>query len=354
VEFKIFAAAQVLVALVATSAVFLVFFRDRQPLKVLGLTIALVVPLLLYLRLAAGDEAGRLVTGELARAPLIPMSFTAMGLGNTHLVRGLTRFSNGEATSVHAALRFFLVGVPVFLLGSLGLRLLAVPAVLKDVFTPSSHSAHRFFIASFVVCGIIVGLFTKMTCEHAEPYNNSVWFYSLSKYVAWVFVVEVLWAVLRGKRAVVQAFILCVVAGLSVPSTVQFLYLQMSCKSVALGRNVVGAMTFLRERCAPGDVAFTREGLTEPVLAMTKCRVPVSRIAIAPTSEAEAARREEDVHDFWLPMCSERRRGEILRRYKADYLILDRRADQRKPPASGVDTGPLFENDDLAVYRALQ
>ena len=160
--------------------------------------------------------------------------------------------------------------------------------------------------------------------------------------------VELVWGLIRGKSRVSRLFILSAVVGLSIPSTIQHLAKQMSDRPTTVSRNTVALVGFLERLCSHGEVVFSREQLAPVLMAMTKCRVPLCCEVSAPLS-APTGRRNLDLRDFWDATASDELRGEILQRYDASYLVIDRRTDNRPPPPIVV-TRPLFENQDFAVY----
>ncbi len=121
------------------------------------------------------------------------------------------------------------VAVPIYLVGSLGMRVIGVPAILKAIFRPDPKSALRFVLAVFVVIGLVIALTCNFTLAGWSPAYNQVsaTFLGQSNYVAWIFAVEVLqtlyrWAVARGiYPGLAAAGIVTTAVALSVPATVQ-------------------------------------------------------------------------------------------------------------------------------------
>ena len=123
-----------------------------------------------------------------------------------------------------------LSALPVYLIGSLGLRLIGVPALFNAIFRPNPTSALRFVLAVFVVIGPLIALMFSITpAGWTFRYNPvSGTFLVQSKYVAWIFAVEVLqslyrWTVARGMspRRWQRREWWRLPTGLGVPSTLQ-------------------------------------------------------------------------------------------------------------------------------------
>ena len=121
-----------------------------------------------------------------------------------------------------------------------------------------------------------------------------------SKYVAWLFAVEVLqtlyrWAVARGMYPSVVAAtgIVAIAIGLSVPATLQhFIYWRNPDHYFGNGKpfgkqlqnydaETLAVIDFLTKDAQPGDVVLCGDELLAPVLALTKCRVPFGYFAYA-------------------------------------------------------------------------
>jgi hypothetical protein len=103
-----------------------------------------------------------------------------------------------------------------------------VPAILRAIFRPDPKSGLRLVPAFFVVIGLLIALTCRIVpAGFAPSYNNSAWFLAQSKYVAWIFAVEVLQRlyrriIARGVRPGPIAGVIAVSAvTLSVPATLQ-------------------------------------------------------------------------------------------------------------------------------------
>ena len=111
--------------------------------------------------------------------------------------------------------------------------MIGVPAILGALFRPNRQSGLRFVLAFFVVIGVLIALTCRIVPTGLErAYNNSAWFLAQSKYVAWIFAVEVLQTlyrhvIARGMRpSLTAAGITAGAVALSVPATVQHFALE--------------------------------------------------------------------------------------------------------------------------------
>ncbi len=88
-------------------------------------------------------------------------------------------------------LQLVTVMLPVYFVGSLGIRIIGIPLLLKTLRFPRFESPLKFLIAVFVLVGFLLFPILKITpVDFPDGYNNAVWFYVQSKYFMWLFVVE--------------------------------------------------------------------------------------------------------------------------------------------------------------------
>ena len=366
-EYKVFVTAQVLAALAVAGFVYLIVFRDSRLLKVLVLTTLLAAPLMLYA--VFGSQVGQNMWVRIDPWPYIPEALEQLGLLNTSLGYPVNALFEGGAITFIGLLTLFLIALPGYLLGSLGLRVMAIPGLLKELLCPSASTAVRFFVVLFVIIGPLITLTFTVTPWGYPPqfeHNNAGWFYGQTKYVVWIFAVELMVILCRGKPRFWQAVILTVILGLSAPSTLQYVHGQMSQKLDILDQNEMELMAFLGQSCSHGEVAFSRQNVGAAVVAMTKCRVPVLNMGIythSLVSGDELEQRRLDRDDFWRAWNGQELRLDILARYEVAYVVVDRRAGDVIPVDPSWTTGsdssaarqvvlhPCFENEDFVVYK---
>ena len=115
-----------------------------------------------------------------------------------------------------------------------------------------------------------------------EGYDNGVWFYVQSKYVAWTFAVESLfiyvWSRLSSRLPGIV--VIAVFVALTIPSSVQhFVNFSLAYRHVLLSPDTVRVLQYLRDNSLPGEVVLSCDDLAGPILAMTECHIPAGSYA---------------------------------------------------------------------------
>ena len=342
-EVKVFIAAQIAVSLGFTSIIYLVAFRKTDLLRVAALTAVFLLPLLLLAFLNNSNEAN--IATAFGPWPYVSPSMAALGIPNW-------------ASTI---LAFVLLALPLYLFGCLGLRVIGVPGILRALFRPNQASALRFAVAFFVVIGVVITLTCRVVPRGAtHPYNNSVWFFGQSKYVAWIFAAEVLQALYR--RAVARgidaalagALIVLFAVALSVPATIQHFALQMRPPAPqALKRydqETVGVANFLATHAPPGSVVLPGHNLLAPVLTLTSCRVPIGYFANTFVAESVYNRRKLAQDEFWKAWRRGIVRSTFLRDVGIAFVVASKQSDQIPGTLPGI-LSPVFANSQYAVFR---
>jgi hypothetical protein len=369
-EYKIFVTAHVLIALGAAGLVYTVLFRDRRLLTVLILTVLMTLPLAAYGFL--GTEAGARVWVRVDPWPYIPTALGELGLQDTPLGNQVSTIYDGGPVTLVGLLIFLFAALPAYLVGTLGIRVLALPEVVKGVLFPSSSTPIRFFLGVMVIVGPLIALTFSMSpwgYPAESEYNEAIWFFVVSIYVATVLAVKFVMTVCRGRRVYLQGVVVTVLLVLSVPSTAQFFQRQMHDRFGVVEESELEVMKFLDAGCSRGEVVQSRQDVAAVAAAVTKCRVPVLNIGAYSHSFVSPAgldQRRTDRDTFWDAWNSGELRGEILDRYDVDYVVVDRRRGDAVP---GEDSGsaalstresePLsltmvYQNQDFAVYGVLR
>jgi hypothetical protein len=365
-EYKVFTTLQVAAALGVAGLVYLALFRDRRLLQVLALTLLLSAPLALYS--VFGTQASSRVWLRVEPWPYIPEAIEQMGLLGTSVGRGLEALFHGHGLSVPALGALVLVALPAYLAGSLGARVLAIPGVLRGLFSPRADGGTGFFLSLFAVLGALATLTLTVTPRgypSGSEYNNAVWFYVQSKYVLWILALEWVMRVTarrpgRWRVGTVMAIVL-----LSLPSSLQFFRVQASQPTTVLASSEVELVEALGASLPSGQVVISRQEVAEVVVSLTPCRVPVLNLGIYPhsfVSMAELAERRADRDEFWEDWNEGRVRDDILERYGVKYVVVDRRQGDATlvdlPESRGGSPGsegsvPLsrfFQNEDFVIY----
>ena len=331
-EVKVFTAAHVLGSLGAAALVYAVFARRFELLKVTLVTAALTAPFLLNTLLK--NQAG-------AQIEVIP--------GPAGYVEGAMQRLGLPVTGAPALLA---IGLPLFLFASLGLRVAGAWPVVKTLVRPVGSSPLRFTLAFFVIAGIALTLMLRVLARGQGGYDNGVWFFVQSKYVAWIFAVEVLqrWyvALRSAKWAPVLAGTLIVLPAiaLAAPSSVQH-FTVLAKEAAASDPAATDAARVVASKAHPGDVVLANQAVMARVLAFAPVRLPVGYYADTLVSKSRFAQHESLVLDFWRAWDSGISRTDIPRYLRVRYVSAAKRADVYLPS----DVKQLYSNSDYVVFE---
>jgi len=351
VEVKIFIAAQLMASLGFAAVVYLIFFRNAALIKIAACTAVLATPLVCAVFLQ--NRSGANMVTKFEPGLYVSQAMEAIGMKN---------WSTGW-------IAFAGVALPIYLIGSLGLRVVGVPALFHAIFRPNGKSALRFVFGVFVVIGILIALMFSITpAGWTFKYNPvSGTFLIQSKYVAWIFAVEVLqslyrWTVARGiSSALAATGIVAIAAGLSVPSTLQhFLFWRNPNHYFGAGKpfgnelqsydlETLDVIDFLRKNAAPGDVVLPGDSLLAPILALTKCRVPLGYFAYAAVARSDFMQRQTAEKKFWAAWHQGNIQEDFLREAGVRYIVV-RKSTDRLPGGIPAAISNVFENSEFAVF----
>jgi hypothetical protein len=322
VSFKVFTAAHLAAALVVAAAVLLVTRRRTLLVAPFLFLVAFLVPFSLPAYAVPGTE-GNPNAVRLELAPYLGQFLDAIA----------SRPLDPGGSKLLA-----IAVIPLFLAGTLGMRWLALPALVSRRSQLARPVELRIFLGVFVVLGIVITLFTTVRPVDAGAYTNSVWFLVVAKYVVWLLALETVvawWERGRHRTAVVAA----VAAGvLSVPATVQFFAVVEDSPSNYLVRELpskidadrLRLVEALDARCGDGDVVLAPDPVLVSTLSLTGCRTPYFDLFLAGLLPADAvAARARDVASFWSDWRSGGCRADVLARYRVRYVVAAR--DSRQP-----------------------
>ena len=351
IEVKVFTAAQIMCSLGVAAVVYLLVFGSADLFRIAALTAALAAPLLLLVFLGNRSGAGIMTAFD----PWLYVSQMTEALGVKHW------FTNVLALTG--------IALPIYLVGCLGLRVIGVPAMLRALFRPTQHSGLRFVMAFFVVIGVLFALtFRTVPAGFGHAYNNSAWFLAQSKYVAWIFAVEVLqmWyrhIIVRGAwPSLTAAWITLGAVLLSVPATVQhFAFWRDPDHLFGYGKpfgkellsydsETLSTIEFLTKDVQPGDVVLPGKNLLAPTLALTKCRVPIGYFSNSIVGRSDYLRRETAEKEFWKAWRLGKVQEEFLREAGVRYIVV-RKSTDRLPAAIPATISNVFENSEFAVFK---
>jgi hypothetical protein len=243
------------------------------------------------------------------------------------------------------------IAVPTYLIGSMGLRAIGIPSILKDLLWPRNDAPLRFLLAIFIVVGAVVGLTVTLVPKGSTgSYNNAIWFYGQSKCVTWLFAVETGLRLLRRVPSIAQrAFVVACALAISIPSTVQHFTRVMSYPGSVLLPSAMDVLQFLRTTARPGETVLSPPDLTGPILATTKCHVLLGPYAQMTVPVAQLQHRDADITSFWKSWHRGVPNSDILRAYSVNYLVINKRRDSRQNLIPELTV--VFENAEWLVYH---
>jgi len=352
VEVKMLMAGQLMCSLALAAVVYLIIFSNADLFKIGGCTAIGAIPLVCWVLLK--NRSGAQIVTKFEPWLYVSHAMQTLGLGNW----------------LSGPLAFVGVALPIYLVGCLGLRVIGVPAILTAIFRPRPEGALRFLLGIFVVMGVVIALTCSFTpAGWTFRYNPiSSTFLVQSEYVAWIFAVEVFqtfyqWAIRRGMYpALAAGGIMVTAGGLSLPATVQhFLVWRDPDHFFGAGKpfgrelltydlQTLAAMEFLQTDAHPGDVALTADNLIAPVLALTKCRVPMGYFAYAAVARGDYMKRETAEKKFWAAWHQGNIQEDFLREVGVRYIVV-RKSSDRLPAEIPATISNVFENSEFAVLK---
>ena len=346
---KVFAAAQLGLALGLAASFCLWRFRDARLAWLTAATGVLLLPGL-----------GTLLVGGLSQprvafhpSAYVPAAVVNLGLAGTVLGSGVDALvRDGRVTPGSVAA--FAGATAVYLFFAMGLRGYGVGRWIRSFSPASPGEAHRLVLALLVLLGPLLTLNLEVLPEGHDPaghYNNAIWFLVVSKYVAWFFAVEALLPVWLRAAPRGRALLGIAVLALSLPSTVQFLAQQAAeTPPPRLNPMVLDVADYLRAHAAPGSVVVAPQALAAPLVSLAPCRATVpAAFGYLAADSAEIDRRTALLQAFWRAWSAGGPVAEQLRGLApVDYVVAPR-------PAQGLPSdAPLeavFRTGSLVVYR---
>jgi hypothetical protein len=242
-----------------------------------------------------------------------------------------------------------------YLIGSMGLRCLALPSILRAW----KEDPLRLAVAAFVLLGPLLTLTCAVVVPGLPPsqqYNNAVWFYVQAKYLMWLFVVEVLRRRAAALVPPAKTLLWGVALAASLASGVQYFAYQLAVGQQArLSPALMEVIQALRRQARAGEVVWSREDVTQPVVTLTRCHglsldiFPYLVLDAAAIGQARAAQE-----GFWERWRAGQFDPEPLARWGARYVVADRLEGPAPPGAllgSKLRLRQLLENQEFALYE---
>jgi hypothetical protein len=352
VEVKMLIAGQLMCSLALAAVVYLIFFSNADLFKIAGCTAVAAIPLLGWVLLK--NESGGRIVAKFEPWLYVSHAMQTLGLGNW----------------LSGPFAFVFVALPIYLVGCLGLRVIGLHAILTAIFRPRPEGGVRFLLGIFVVIGIVIALTCSFTPEgwtfRYNPVSST--FLVQSEYVAWIFVVEVCqtfyqWATRRGiYPALAAGGIIATTAGLSLPATVQHFAVwrdpdhffgagkPWGRQLLTYDLQTLAAMDFLQKDAHPGDVVLCDDMLSAPVLALTKCRVPLGYFSLGLVARNDYTKRETAEKKFWNEWRLGKVQDDLLREANVRYVVVSKQTEGL-PATISASLSKVFENSEFAVFK---
>jgi hypothetical protein len=341
---KVFTGAHVLGCLAFSALLYAWLRRDFDLLGVLLLTMLLAVPSFWEMLTGGGAH----FTIQMGSSGYVSSALIRSGLAASTLGRHAISFESDPGTMIGAAW-FLLLALPGFLLASFGARSFGLVLLLKKFRVHDSIGPLRILLAVFVLSGPLATLFlTIRPAEFPHAYDNAVWFFVQSKYVAWLFAVEALLVLIQNHRRLWRVSGAVLMLALSLPSGLQ--YVQKTWAENGLGpARVLDAahletLAYLNERVEPGAVVLAPLGLAPTVLTLTHCRSPALHLYTDSfISRDELIGWKRDLRAFWEHWTRGEVRSDVIARVGASYVLV--RSSSAHP-----DLTPIFANEGFLIY----
>jgi hypothetical protein len=353
-HYKVFTAAHLLAALGLAGVVAWARERDGRLLVFVAACGLLLLPSALLMGRGAGAPRVRFL---LEPWPYVPGFLVRTGLWDAPWLAPLRALVT-DGFDVLGLVEFVFVGLLPYLVGSFGVRVLALPVIVRAL----REDPFRVAMAVFVLLGPIVTLTCAIVVPGVPPsqqYNNSVWFYVQAKYLAWMFVVEVLRRATARLSPAGKALAWAAALFAAFASGVQYFGYQLAVREEGrLSPALVEVVDRVGEHARPGDVVWAREYVTQPLVALGRVHGLSLEVFPYVVLEPAAIADTRAVQDgFWARWHAGGFDPEPLVAWRARYVVADR-LDGPLPPGarsgSRVWLRPFLENGEFAVYEVVR
>jgi hypothetical protein len=300
------------------------FFLALAPATGLGL-LALFAPMLVW-----GSEAKIIELVPTLYTGFIPTALASLGLSDLPWFSSVLPMFSAKQLSFDGAMQLFGLAVPLFVVGTLGIKLVGLPALLRSLRPRASVPPTLLFLALFVGLGYVLGLGLRVTpIDYPDSYNNSVWFLVESKLVSSVFVALMLGNVFRSWSPAAAAWTaLLQVVVLAAPGTVNTFKAgsQNGDLMLAATEEVAVAEYFRRSAPSGAIVACDSPSLRRVLLGIAGVRVPFSPefFPVSFLRRAQIEARTSDLAAFWQAWSEGHFRTDLAQKYQIDFVVSQR------------------------------
>jgi hypothetical protein len=257
----------------------------------------------------------------------VPSSLATLGVSDRAWLSAIAPMFAQKHVNGTGLLQLFGLAVPLFVVGTLGIRLVGLPAMFRSLWTRGSASPVLLFVALFVVVGYVLGLGLRITpIDYPDSYNNSVWFLVESKLVSWVFVAVMLGNLFKKWSPTSAAWTAALqVVFLAAPGTVNtFKMGSQNGDPLLAGSDEVLVAEYFRRDVEPGaNVACDSSTLRRLLLGVAGMRVPLGPefFLVSFLRRPEIEQRTGDVATFWRAWADGKFRADLAVKYRFDFVV---------------------------------
>lgn len=367
-EFKIFFTGPVSGLLLFVSLVSYIRFRDLAFLKTLLLTLLFSAPLLLvayFTNRGSIDYSFSLKFVDWVSRSLGELKIAALRNSWENLIH------HGQVSPLN--ILFSLLGLFVFLSGSLGLSLISLPSLLKKFFSFSRENQAKFFLISLCFVSLVYFFVFHLALGRLPRNILNIYVYYFSLILLNLFWVEKLTAFAASKKPLPRFLVLFLVSILSLPNTIFFLRTKIRYPEPRVfSREFLEATQWLSENTSSDSITL------HPTSIRYVCYFADRRVVLDNSIHsylpfhlraAEIRRRERDSDRFFYePILS----GDVLEKYRITHIwatsaweILGKEAKNFYSMECYKDLGtqkirkyekshllePVFKNSDYILFK---
>lgn len=220
-EFKVFLIAPVIGVLLLAAVVMLIRFRDRSFLRILAVTVILTSPL--FLTAFITNQGGPPYKFRLRFVDWI--SPTIETLKSISLQKGWDSLVHSGHSSLILLAAFLGCGL-LYLLGACGLSLLALPSMVKKSFSGGKDSQGQFFLIGLFAASVGYYFFLHVRLGDVPLNILNIYVFYLGLVLLLVFWADRVIRFIAPKKTTIKIGVLSVLIGLSLPNSVNFLWVK--------------------------------------------------------------------------------------------------------------------------------
>ena len=221
---KVFLYGEVIASFAISGGLYLVYARDSRLIKLFLAVLVVSVPLYVFSWWGIDVTATQSVQLD-PWTNVIPSAINQIGAASTAIGQTVLNMYSTHIVSVPGLAALLFVIIPLYIIGSFGVRILAIPQLIRELFQPQSTTALRHCLVVYALLGPLVTLTWTVVARGYDPvsqYDNTTWFISQGKYIISIFALEALLVIARGRPRWLQGTLVAVMLLLSAPSAVRY------------------------------------------------------------------------------------------------------------------------------------